>query len=187
MIYTSPEIAWVGQTEQQLKAAGRAYKSGTFPFAANGRARALGHNEQDTPAVTQPLMYKKIGAHPGTRKVYADKLVTQGTVAAEVPDQMIKDYRAAMEEGRTTAEPVLTNYKSKYAVDWNPFLNRKWTDHADTAVPLAELKRIGERITTIPATFKVHPLVAKVIADRRAMTEGKLPIDWGMSRTSLMR
>jgi len=42
VIYTSPEIAWVGQTEQQLKAAGRAYKAGTFPFAANGRARALG-------------------------------------------------------------------------------------------------------------------------------------------------
>ena len=42
VIYTSPEIAWVGQTEQQLKAAGHAYKAGTFPFLANGRARALG-------------------------------------------------------------------------------------------------------------------------------------------------
>jgi dihydrolipoamide dehydrogenase len=42
VIYTSPEIAWVGQTEQQLKQAGRAYKAGSFPFAANGRARALG-------------------------------------------------------------------------------------------------------------------------------------------------
>jgi dihydrolipoamide dehydrogenase len=42
VIYTNPEIAWVGQTEQQLKAAGRTYKSGQFPFLANGRARALG-------------------------------------------------------------------------------------------------------------------------------------------------
>lgn len=42
VIYTSPEIAWVGRTEQQLKADGVAYKSGTFPFLANGRARALG-------------------------------------------------------------------------------------------------------------------------------------------------
>jgi dihydrolipoamide dehydrogenase len=42
VIYTSPEIAWVGQTEQQLKASGRAYRAGTFPFMANGRARALG-------------------------------------------------------------------------------------------------------------------------------------------------
>lgn len=42
VIYTSPEIAWVGQTEQQLKAQGRAYRAGSFPFMANGRARALG-------------------------------------------------------------------------------------------------------------------------------------------------
>lgn len=42
VIYTSPEIAWVGQTEQQLKEAGKAYRSGSFPFMANGRARALG-------------------------------------------------------------------------------------------------------------------------------------------------
>ena len=42
VIYTSPEIAWVGQTEQQLKAQGVKYKAGTFPFMANGRARALG-------------------------------------------------------------------------------------------------------------------------------------------------
>jgi len=42
VIYTSPEIAWVGQTEAQLKVAGRAYKTGQFPFMANGRARALG-------------------------------------------------------------------------------------------------------------------------------------------------
>jgi 2-oxoglutarate dehydrogenase E1 component len=142
--------------------------------------RRLGHNEQDTPAVTQPLMYKKIGAHPGTRKLYADKLVTQGTLKSDEPDEMVKAYRAAMDAGRHTVDPVLTNYKSKYAVDWSPFLNRKWTDHADTAVPLAELKRLAERITTIPENFKVHALVEKVIADRRAMGEGKLPVDWGM-------
>jgi 2-oxoglutarate dehydrogenase E1 component len=143
--------------------------------------RKLGHNEQDTPAVTQPLMYKKIGQHPGTRKLYADKLVTQGIVKAEEPDEFVKAYRLAMDEGRHTVDPVLTNYKSQYAVDWTPFLNRKWTDNADTAVPMAELKRLSERITTIPANFKVHPLVEKVIADRRAMGEGKTPLDWGMA------
>ena len=143
--------------------------------------RRLGHNEQDTPAVTQPLMYKKIGQHPGTRKLYGDKLVTQGTLKSDEPDEMVKAYRAAMDAGKHTVDPVLTNYKSKYAVDWSPFLNRKWTDHADTAVPMAELKRLAERITTIPEKFKLHPLVEKVVADRRAMGEGKLPVDWGMA------
>jgi dihydrolipoamide dehydrogenase len=41
VIYTAPEIAWVGQTEEQVKASGRPYKVGTFPFAASGRARAM--------------------------------------------------------------------------------------------------------------------------------------------------
>ncbi len=142
--------------------------------------RKLGHNEQDTPALTQPLMYKKIGQHPGTRKVYADRLVAQGVITDADAERYVAEFRAAMDAGRLTVDPVLSNFKSKYAVDWLPFLNRKWTDNADTAVPIAELKRIGQRITTLPAGFKPHPLVEKVIADRAKMARGEQPLDWGM-------
>ncbi|MGV8825595.1 2-oxoglutarate dehydrogenase E1 component [Methylibium petroleiphilum] len=142
--------------------------------------RKLGHNEQDTPSLTQPLMYKKIAAHPGTRKLYADKLVAQGTLKPDEPDAMVKAFRAAMDAGKHTVDPVLTNFKSKYAVDWAPFLNRKWTDAADTALPLTEVKRLAERITTLPEKFKAHPLVEKVLADRAAMGRGEINVDWGM-------
>ncbi|MGM9488423.1 2-oxoglutarate dehydrogenase E1 component [Ideonella sp. YS5] len=142
--------------------------------------RKLGHNEQDTPALTQPLMYKKIAQHPGTRKLYGDKLVAQGVLAAGEPDEMVKTFRAAMDAGKHHYDPVLTNFKSKYAVDWTPFLGKKWTDTADTALPLAEVKRLAERITTIPSNFKAHPLVEKVIADRAAMGRGEINVDWGM-------
>ncbi len=142
--------------------------------------RKLGHNEQDTPAVTQPLMYKKIAAHPGTRKLYADRLVSQGVIGADDGDAMVQRYRQAMEDGERAIEPVLSNYKSKFAVDWTPFLNRKWTDNADTALPLSELKRLAERITTVPSDLKLHPLVEKVVADRAAMGRGEVPLDWGM-------
>lgn len=142
--------------------------------------RKLGHNEQDTPALTQPLMYKKIATHPGTRKLYADKLLTQGTIAADDGDAMVKEYRDAMDAGKHTIDPVISNFKSKYAVDWMPFLNRKWTDAADTAVPMAELKRLAERITTLPENFKVHPLVEKVLNDRAVMGRGEMNLDWGM-------
>ncbi len=142
--------------------------------------RKLGHNEQDTPSLTQPLMYKKIAQHPGTRKLYADRLVAQGVIGAEVPDLMVKEFRAAMDAGKHTIDPVLTNYKSKYAVDWSPFLGKKWTDSADTALPLAEIKRLAEKITTVPANFKPHPLVEKVLADRAAMGRGEINVDWGM-------
>src|SRR5215203_4650952 len=115
--------------------------------------RKLGHNEQDTPALTQPLMYKKIAAHPGTRKLYADRLSAQG-MGETLGDDMVKAYRAAMDQGKHTVDPVLSNFKSKYAVDWSPFLGKKWTDAADTALPLAEIKRLSERITTLPPNFK---------------------------------
>ena len=142
--------------------------------------RKLGHNEQDTPALTQPLMYKRIGEHPGTRKLYADRLEAQGVLKAGDGDAMVKGFRAAMDAGRHTADPVISNFKSKFAVDWMPFLNRKWTDSADTAVPMAELRRLAEKITTTPDTLKLHPLVEKVVADRRAMGHGDLALDWGM-------
>lgn len=145
--------------------------------------RKLGHNEQDTPALTQPLMYKSIGKHPGTRKLYGDKLVANGTLKAEGPDDLVKTYRAAMDAGKHTVDPVLTNYKSKYAVDWSPFLNKKWTDSADTALPSAEIKRLAERLTTVPNGFKPHALVEKVLADRAAMGRGEINVDWGMAES----
>ena len=142
--------------------------------------RKLGHNEQDTPMLTQPLMYTKIGKHPGTRKLYGDKLIAQGVLPEGGPDQMVATYRAAMDAGKHTVDPVLTNFKSKYAVDWSPFLNQKWTDAAETAIPLAEWKRLAERITTVPEGFTVHTLVRKVLEDRAAMGRGDINVDWGM-------
>jgi 2-oxoglutarate dehydrogenase E1 component len=145
--------------------------------------RKLGHNEQDEPLVTQPLMYKKIAQHPGTRKLYADRLIAQGVVEAGEPEEMIKRYRDMLDAGRQTVSPVLSNFKSKFAVDWAPFLNSRWTDAADTHVPLAELQRLSERVTAVPEGFKLHPTVARVIDARRQMAAGKLAVDWGMAET----
>ncbi len=81
VIYTSPEIAWVGQTEQQLKAAGRAYKVGTFPFMANGRARALG----DTTGMVKFLADEKTDEILGVHIVgpMASELISEAVVAME--------------------------------------------------------------------------------------------------------
>jgi len=141
--------------------------------------RKLGHNEQDTPALTQPLMYKKIAAHPGTRKLFADKLATQG-LGETLGDDMVKAYRAALDAGKHTDDPVLSNFKTKFTVDWSPFMGKKWTDAGDTAIPMTEWKRLAEKITTIPASVTPHQLVKKVYDDRAAMGRGDTPVDWGM-------
>ncbi len=81
VIYTSPEIAWVGQTEQQLKAAGVAYRAGTFPFLANGRARALG----DTTGMVKFLADAKTDEILGVHIVgpMASELISEAVVAME--------------------------------------------------------------------------------------------------------
>jgi dihydrolipoamide dehydrogenase len=81
VIYTSPEIAWVGQNEQQLKAEGRAYKTGTFPFMANGRARALG----DTTGMVKMISDAKTDEILGVHIVgpYASELIAESVVAME--------------------------------------------------------------------------------------------------------
>ncbi len=143
--------------------------------------RKLGHNEQDEPMVTQPLMYKKIAAHPGTRKVYADRLVAQGTLAADEPDNLIKEYRAHMDKGELVNSPVLSDYKRTHAQDWKPYLTKTYIETCDTKVPEAEIRRLAERLTTLPEGFTLHSRVKKIVDDRRAMGEGKIPFDWGMA------
>ncbi|AOR73117.1 2-oxoglutarate dehydrogenase E1 component [Burkholderia stabilis] len=142
--------------------------------------RMRGHNEQDTPELTQPLMYRKVATHPGTRKLYGEKLIAQHLLEAGAPDELVRLTRAALDSGSNTSDPVLTDYKRQFAVNWAPFLQKKWTDAADTALPLAEIKRLAERITTLPVDFQPHALVRKVIADRAAMGRGEIPVDWGM-------
>jgi dihydrolipoamide dehydrogenase len=81
VIYTHPEIAWVGQTEQQLKAEGRAYKAGTFPFLANGRARALGDTTGMVKFLADATTDEILGVHMVGPQV--SELISEAVVAME--------------------------------------------------------------------------------------------------------
>jgi dihydrolipoamide dehydrogenase len=81
VIYTSPEIAWVGQTEQQLKAAGTKYKAGTFPFMANGRARALGDTTGMVKFLADAATDEILGVH--IVGPMASELISEAVVAME--------------------------------------------------------------------------------------------------------
>ena len=81
VLYTSPEIAWVGQTEQQLKSAGRAYKAGTFPFLANGRARALGDTTGMVKFLADAVSDEILGVH--IIGPMASELIAEAVVAME--------------------------------------------------------------------------------------------------------
>ena len=81
VIYTSPEIAWVGRTEQQLKADGVKYKAGTFPFLANGRARALGDTTGMVKFLADATTDEILGVH--IVGPMASELISEAVVAME--------------------------------------------------------------------------------------------------------
>jgi len=81
VIYTSPEIAWVGKTEQQLKAEGVQYKAGTFPFMANGRARALGDTTGMVKFLADARTDRLLGVH--IIGPMASELIAEAVVAME--------------------------------------------------------------------------------------------------------
>ena len=111
VMYTAPEIAWVGKTEQQLKVMGVAYKAGQFPFLANGRARALG----DTTG------FIKIIADANTDRILGVHII--GSMASELIQQAVlaMAFSASSEDLARTihAHPSLTEvmHEAALAVD----------------------------------------------------------------------
>ncbi|MGZ9014779.1 MAG: dihydrolipoyl dehydrogenase, partial [Burkholderiales bacterium] len=81
VIYTSPEIAWVGKTEQQLKAEGVEYRTGSFPFMANGRARALGDTTGFAKMIADARTDRILGVH--VIGPLASELIAEAVVAME--------------------------------------------------------------------------------------------------------
>lgn len=111
VIYTAPEIAWVGKSEQQLKAEGVPVKSGRFPFAANGRANALG----------QPAGMVKMIAHKDTDEVLGVHMVGAFTSELIAEAVLAMEYRASSEDIQLTmhAHPTLSEatHEAALAVD----------------------------------------------------------------------
>ena len=144
--------------------------------------RRHGHNEQDEPFVTQPLMYKKISQHPGTLPLYSERLQAQNIIPQSHIDELVQAYRVKLEARDIAPKPV-SNFKRAFATDWSPFKTADWRTEAVTALPLEDLARLAHKLTMIPEGFILHSRVEKIICDRRAMGEGNLPLDWGMAET----
>jgi 2-oxoglutarate dehydrogenase E1 component len=141
--------------------------------------RKLGHNEQDEPLVTQPFMYRYIRQHPGTRALYATRLINEGVIEAGDEDAMISNYRSCMDEGRNLIQPVL---QQKTKSNWAPFKrNIVWNVAVDTTITSADLQQFAAVLTRIPPDFSLHARVQKIVDDRALMAQGTLPLDWGMA------
>ncbi len=146
--------------------------------------RRHGHNEGDEPSFTQPKMYQAIRSHPTTVALYAQKLISEGTVTAAEVEGMQARYRAHLDEELGAAE----GYKPNKA-DW---LDGRWAQlgldekaddarRGNTGVALDVLREVGRRLTAIPNDFTAHKTIQRLIERRREMIESGQGIDWAMA------
>jgi len=145
--------------------------------------RRLGHNEADEPAATQPQMYQAIRQHAPVRKLYAQQLVDAGVIAAKEPEQLIEQYRQALDEGRHQMHPTLGMIGNQFTVDWTRYQSVDTQEPVRTAVEPAKLAALGRRILQYPEGFTLHPRVAQIVVNRAKMLSGELPLDWGCAET----
>jgi len=145
--------------------------------------RRHGHNEADEPAATQPAMYRVIRQHPTARKLYTDRLVSEGAIAESDAADMMERYRQGLDEGRPQARASLGMIGNNFTVDWNKYRHADWNERVQTSVQPARLAALGERILAVPPGFALHPRVAQVMANRAKMLAGDLPLDWGCAET----
>jgi 2-oxoglutarate dehydrogenase E1 component len=143
--------------------------------------RRHGHNEGDEPMFTQPVMYKRIAAHPPTLEIYAKRLIAEGVMTEGEVEKAKADWRARLDAEFEAG----TGYKPNKA-DW---LDGKWAGfkHADqeedarrgvTGVDVAVLKEIGRKITKVPDGFRVHRTIARFLDNRVKAIEGGAGVDW---------
>ena len=136
--------------------------------------RRHGHQEQDTPTVTQPLMYRAIAAHPGVRAIYAAKLVAEGLVGAQEADGLVLALRERLDAAREESLHASAGRVEPVASDIAP-------DGAGYAAPtLEQVRTLAARITQLPQGHALHPLVKKTLDARREMAAETRALDWGM-------
>jgi len=145
--------------------------------------RRHGHNEADEPAVTQPMMYKKIRQHPTVRTLYTRSLTDDGVITQEWADELVENYRNSLEQGRVVSRPVVCAIKHPYSVDWRPYKRTDWRHPVETHLSLERFDSLAKRMLHLPEGFNQHSRVEKIWNERKRMLSGEQLIDWGYAET----
>jgi 2-oxoglutarate dehydrogenase E1 component len=145
--------------------------------------RYFGHNEQDQPRFTQPLMYKQIDEREGVRESYLDHLITLGGVTIEQAEWIKQRTQEDMEEQLERGTSSDFKPKTEHAPGvWSQYRGGadKDTPDVDTGVPVAKLSQLLKQISTVPEGFKPHDTIkSMVLAPRLRMAEGTQSLNWG--------
>ena len=139
--------------------------------------RRYGHNEQDEPAYTQPLMAERIEAHASVRELYAAKLAEEGIVDPAEDDRIVHEVERLLKEAH---ERLKSSFGSgRHAVEPKP--PRQHRGVPDTAVPEDVLSRLNDELLVVPDDFTVHPKLLRQLERRRETLGPEGGIDWGQA------
>ncbi len=141
--------------------------------------RRHGHNEADTPSITQPLMYKRIRDHPMVSEIYGRRLVGEGIISREDLGQMQKNFRAHLDV-EFRAAPTYTPGKPDWLTGLWAGLSRAKDGPRKgcTGISKNSLDQIGHRLATIPEQVNAHKIVQRIYNKRFYMMESGSNIDW---------
>ena len=137
--------------------------------------RRHGHNEQDEPAYTQPLMAKRIAAHPAARAEFAAQLISEGVITEEEADALVAEMPARM---RAAHERLKQSFGLPQQKEGS--IPREGSSEVVTAVAAGRLRELNDQLLIVPEGFTVHPKLAKQL-ERRRVTIEEGGIDWGQA------
>ncbi|VAX13700.1 2-oxoglutarate dehydrogenase E1 component [hydrothermal vent metagenome] len=146
--------------------------------------RRHGHSEADEPAVTQPMMYRKIRQHSPVSRLYAEQLIEQGVLGISEVDELVSRYRTKLDAGETVAPDIMTDsFDKPYWVDWQPYVNADQNETVKTAIDTKKINALVEAMLNLPEALTVHKQVRRIFDERRKMAAGDLLMDWGFAET----
>jgi 2-oxoglutarate dehydrogenase E1 component len=139
--------------------------------------RRHGHSEVDDPTVTQPLRYAKIKDHPPLYQIYSKQI---GADVAERAKELQAELIDAQKEATVRKKLPVLSHLPAY---WSPYFGRGYKPEyeVETGLPVEEIGKISEALTTYPADFHIHPKIKKLLEQRLEMGQGKRPFDYGMA------
>ncbi len=142
--------------------------------------RRHGHNEQDEPAFTQPLMYQQIAKHETTRALYSKRLIERGIVTEEQLEEMRQCARERLDQAFASADEVRPRPRTAVVNPlWKDFLHAPTDWQTKTAIPRATLNQIAESVNKFPPDFTPHPKLKALYAKRAEAVKTGRGIDWG--------
>jgi 2-oxoglutarate dehydrogenase E1 component len=148
--------------------------------------RRLGHNEGDEPSYTQPLMYARVKAHPGSRHLYAQHLIREGVISEDDLRQMTDSVVAKYEGILARAKQIATEVKPKKTSLPAPVQEEDGSAILETGASAEVLRRVADKISIVPETFHINPKMVGQLGRRAKMATDEVPMDWGFGEAMAM-